>query len=212
MICRSDPGGGGPYLEKTRMGKAIRAVADNRGPRQSTGIDVEQVITFVWISGAGLAAISGVFFGLDPFNWDFGFRILLLVRGRDAWRHSVGLRRVRRRDRGRPDHQHVAPLHRRRVQEQAALLFMSLILLFRPRAFLVAASGRVGGSSDGLGIRLERTFSPAAFGIEAMVFALAAIGLNIHVGYTGLLNFGHIAFMAAGAYGLGMTVYWMSIQ
>lgn len=57
----------------------------------------------------------------------------------------------------------------------------------------------------------ERTFS-AAFGLEAMVYALAAIGLNIHVGYTGLLNFGHIAFMAAGAYGLGMTVYWMDLS
>jgi len=39
-----------------------------------------------------------------------------------------------------------------------------------------------------------------------IVFALAAIGLNIHFGYTGLLNFGQAVFMAAGAYGLAMTV------
>ncbi|WP_206448331.1 branched-chain amino acid ABC transporter permease [Agrococcus sp. KRD186] len=31
-------------------------------------------------------------------------------------------------------------------------------------------------------------------------FALATIGLNVHFGYTGLLNFGHAAFMAIGAY------------
>lgn len=32
------------------------------------------------------------------------------------------------------------------------------------------------------------------------IYALLAIGLNTHYGYTGLLNFGHVAFFAAGAY------------
>lgn len=45
-----------------------------------------------------------------------------------------------------------------------------------------------------------------AFGVNAMVFAMAAIGLNVHFGYTGLLNFGHIGFMAMGGYGLGMAI------
>ena len=44
------------------------------------------------------------------------------------------------------------------------------------------------------------------FGEQAIYFALAAIGLNIHFGYTGLLNFGQAVFMAAGAYGLAITV------
>lgn len=34
----------------------------------------------------------------------------------------------------------------------------------------------------------------------ALIYALLAMGLNIHYGYTGLLNFGHVAFFAAGAY------------
>ena len=41
--------------------------------------------------------------------------------------------------------------------------------------------------------------------INAVYFAIAAIGLNVQFGYTGLLNFGQAAFMACGAYGLGMT-------
>ncbi len=41
---------------------------------------------------------------------------------------------------------------------------------------------------------------------NAVVFALAAIGLNIHYGYTGLLNFGQAGFMAAGAYGTGIAI------
>lgn len=43
-------------------------------------------------------------------------------------------------------------------------------------------------------------------GEPLVYFGLAAIGLNIHFGYTGLLNFGQAVFMAAGAYGLSMTV------
>lgn len=40
----------------------------------------------------------------------------------------------------------------------------------------------------------------------AAIYALAAIGLNLHFGYTGLLNFGHIAFMMVGAFGIGSAV------
>ena len=49
------------------------------------------------------------------------------------------------------------------------------------------------------GTIIDAAFS-AAFGPQAIVFALAAIGLNIHFGYTGLLNFGQAGFMAI-AYG-----------
>ena len=57
------------------------------------------------------------------------------------------------------------------------------------------------------GFIFERTFS-TMIGPEVVIYALAALGLNIHFGYTGLLNFGHVAFMAAGAYGLGVSVYY----
>jgi branched-chain amino acid transport system permease protein len=43
-------------------------------------------------------------------------------------------------------------------------------------------------------------------GPEAAIYALAAIGLNIHFGYTGLLNFGQVAFMLVGAYGVAVCV------
>jgi neutral amino acid transport system permease protein len=45
-----------------------------------------------------------------------------------------------------------------------------------------------------------------AFGPIAAAYALAAVGLNIHYGYTGLLNFGQVAFLMAGAYGTAITV------
>ena len=34
----------------------------------------------------------------------------------------------------------------------------------------------------------------------AGIYGLAAIGLNVHFGWTGLLNFGHASFMGVGAY------------
>lgn len=43
-------------------------------------------------------------------------------------------------------------------------------------------------------------------GPEAAIYALAAIGLNVHFGYTGLLNFGQVAFMLVGAYGVAVSV------
>jgi branched-chain amino acid transport system permease protein len=46
----------------------------------------------------------------------------------------------------------------------------------------------------------------AAVNKEAMVFALAAVGLNLHFGYTGLLNFGQAGFIAIGAYGAAIAV------
>lgn len=46
----------------------------------------------------------------------------------------------------------------------------------------------------------------AAVGREAIIYALAAIGLNVHFGFTGLLNFGQVGFMAIGGYGVAVSV------
>jgi neutral amino acid transport system permease protein len=68
------------FLENTRMGKATRAVADNRDLAESSGIDVERVINFVWAAGAGLAALGGILQGLsEQVNWQMGFQLLLLM-------------------------------------------------------------------------------------------------------------------------------------
>ncbi len=54
-------------------------------------------------------------------------------------------------------------------------------------------------------------------GPTAVVVCLAAIGLNVHFGYTGLLNFGQAGFMAVAAYGLASIVatwglsFWLGI-
>jgi branched-chain amino acid transport system permease protein len=67
-------------LQRTRIGKAMRAVADNRDLAASSGINVNQVILVVWMMGGALAALGGVLLGLsDQVQWDMGFRLLLLM-------------------------------------------------------------------------------------------------------------------------------------
>jgi branched-chain amino acid transport system permease protein len=67
-------------LQRTKIGKAMRAVADNRDLAASSGIDVNRVILVVWVLGGALAALGGVLLGLsDQVQWDMGFRLLLLM-------------------------------------------------------------------------------------------------------------------------------------
>jgi branched-chain amino acid transport system permease protein len=44
-----------------------------------------------------------------------------------------------------------------------------------------------------------------AMAILALIYALLALGLNLHWGHTGLINFGHVAFFALGAYATALA-------
>lgn len=72
--------GVGLMLQGTRIGKAMRAVADNRDLAESSGIDVSRVLLVVWMLGSGLAAFGGIMLGLtETISWDMGFLLLLLM-------------------------------------------------------------------------------------------------------------------------------------
>jgi neutral amino acid transport system permease protein len=67
-------------IQRTRLGKATRAVADNPALSSATGINVERVINLVWIGGAALAGLSGALLGLTQgFDYQIGFKLLLLI-------------------------------------------------------------------------------------------------------------------------------------
>jgi branched-chain amino acid transport system permease protein/neutral amino acid transport system permease protein len=68
------------FLQKTRTGKAMRAMSDNRDLAQVTGIRINSVIIWTWIIGGGLAAAAGIFLGMDTrLHPVMGWRILLPV-------------------------------------------------------------------------------------------------------------------------------------
>lgn len=70
-------------LQKTKVGKAMRAVADNKDLAAASGINVERVITYVWCLGGGLAALGGVLLAMSELGgrvqWEMGFKLLLLM-------------------------------------------------------------------------------------------------------------------------------------
>ncbi|MGO3795629.1 MAG: ABC transporter permease subunit [Pauljensenia sp.] len=67
-------------LGRTRLGKSIRAVADNKLLAATTGIHVERVIRVVWVGGAALAAVAGVLVAFyQTLSFQSGAQILLLI-------------------------------------------------------------------------------------------------------------------------------------
>lgn len=67
-------------LQRTRIGKALRAVSDNPDLASSSGIDVRRVIVFVWVLGGALAAGGGVLQGVATrVDYLMGFQLLLLM-------------------------------------------------------------------------------------------------------------------------------------
>lgn len=64
------------FLQRTKMGKAMRATADNMDLARISGIDIERVIMWTWGIGGGLAAAAGILYGIDVqlhpgMGWNF---------------------------------------------------------------------------------------------------------------------------------------------
>jgi neutral amino acid transport system permease protein len=75
-----------------------------------------------------------------------------------------------------------------------------------PRPGVPAVVGVVAAALALLWPFASEGFGPTAWSVSlsvlvpAGVYALAAVGLNLQYGYIGLLNFGHVGFIAIGAY------------
>lgn len=68
------------FLQRTRMGKAMRAYSDNEDLALLSGINPDRVVMVTWIIAASLATIAGTLYGLDksfrPFTY---FQLLLPI-------------------------------------------------------------------------------------------------------------------------------------
>ncbi len=64
------------FLQRTKMGKAMRATADNMDLARISGIDTERIILWTWGIGGTLAAAGGILYGIDVqlhagMGWNF---------------------------------------------------------------------------------------------------------------------------------------------
>ncbi len=67
-------------LQRSRTGKAVRAVSDNPNLASATGIDTQRIIKIVWCAGGALAALGGIFRGLDEqVGFSMGSGLLFLM-------------------------------------------------------------------------------------------------------------------------------------
>lgn len=65
-------------LSRSRAGRAMRAMADDPDLARITGVNVDAVIRLTWAVAAALAAIAGVFLGIDTeLQPVMGFNVLL---------------------------------------------------------------------------------------------------------------------------------------
>ncbi len=64
------------FVQRTRLGKAMRATAQNRDAAKMLGIDIDYVITATFLIGGGLAGAAGLMGGLynNTAWWFMGFR------------------------------------------------------------------------------------------------------------------------------------------
>jgi branched-chain amino acid transport system permease protein len=71
----------GLVLTRTRIGRATRAVSDNRALAAASGIDVDRIIRLVWTVSMGLAGLAGVLYALvnGGIQWSTGVQLLLLI-------------------------------------------------------------------------------------------------------------------------------------
>ena len=68
-------------LQRTKLGTAMRAMADNEDLARVSGIPTERVVTYTWLIGGGLAGAAGflrVLFS-GSLAWNFGWLLLLLI-------------------------------------------------------------------------------------------------------------------------------------
>ena len=70
----------GIFLQRARLGTAIRAVSDNRDLSIASGIDDQRVILLVWITAGAMAGLSGIMLAsTDTASWNMGQRVLLVT-------------------------------------------------------------------------------------------------------------------------------------
>src|SRR2546429_225728 len=153
-------------VNRTRLGRQMRAVAADREAAEMLGINVNFVITATFFLGSALAGVAGIMGGLlfNQVTSTIGF-----IAGLKAFTAAV----------------------------VGGIGSLTEVVGRWPRLAIAGLAGLALPLLGLGGFQLQ-------VGIDALVIALLAVGLNIVVGWAGLLDLGYIAFFGFGAYGFAL--------
>jgi branched-chain amino acid transport system permease protein len=212
-------------LDRTRFGTMVRAGVDDSRTALGLGINVPLVFTVTFACGAALAAFAGVlagpvlgvYPGLDVDVLIPSF-IVIVIGGMGSFKGCV----VSSLLVGLTDTFGRAYLPGTAMV--SIYLVMILVLLVRPNGLFGIIQGGEARTPTPLpvsGLPDRATTSPLLWGLlvvallcfvplggryvsdlasEVLIFAIAALGLNLLLGYTGLISYGHAAYFGLGAY------------
>ena len=189
------------FLQRSTLGRAMRATAMNPQLARVAGIDPERVLRATWVIGGVLAAVAGVFAGLTvQLRPTLGLDLLLplfaaVILGGigSVWGAVLGGLIV-----GLAESLAVSVVG---AEYRAAAAFV--VLIADPAGAARPACSET--SHDGeLASWLTGWLSYGSFFLVfATSFAIIALGLNLQWGYTGLFNVGVAGFVARGRLHLG---------
>ena len=198
-------------VNHTRLGMAMRATFQDREAAALMGVSIERIHTATFALGSGLAAAAGALLGpifvVTPTMGDLAaakaFAIVILGgmgslagatvgalhsrfrRGDHRGLHLVGLSR---RDGLSADHPHIAVPADRFVRAEGADQLSRWAPGARPR-----------GPAASVPLWVTSLYVLHIL-ITTGIFIIAAMSLNLLLGYTGQLSLGHVAFFGIGAY------------
>ena len=228
------------FFSKTRIGRALRAVADSHKAALSVGISLNQIWVIVWFTAGIVALVTGIMWGARS-DVSFALQVIALkalpvlilggftsIPGAIVGGLIIGIGE-------KLGEFYWGPLVGGGVETWLAYMIALVFLLFRPQglfgerslsgfegAMFYREAGQFKTSyaadmaifplrQDRIGLAviilaalrapLRRQRLPVnAVLIPFLVFALAAIGLNLLTGYAGLISLGTGGFMGVGAY------------
>src|SRR6266545_4132927 len=163
-------------VNRTKIGKAIRAVAEDQAAASLMGINVNRMISLTFLIGGAMGGGAGVLFGVqyslvNPYT---GF-----IPGLKAFTAAVlgGIGNI--------------------PGAMLGGLVLGLLEAFGASYLSLLTAGALGGLMPILG-SINAYYMEIA--IQVGIFVALALGLNIVVGLAGLLDLGYVAFFAVGAY------------
>ena len=172
------------FIQRTRIGAAVRAVAIDQGAARLMGINVDRIISLVFFIGPGLGGAAGlmvgIYYGQIDFTmgWSYGLKAI-------ACRPSISLEGCHRLHGADPHPDHPSHGHPGRKDGRQAMN-RTIVIVALAAALLV------------LPLFTNPYWTDVCVSIG--LYALLALSLNVILGQAGIFHMGHAAFFAVGAY------------